>query len=189
MPGLRVRGDPAGVVVAHHDDEPRSHDREQDQQSRPPRPPPLGVVLADRPERSLNVAYVGFIEHGKVGLALQLRLIDCSPPRVACSASTHGARASRSLGQGGSSLPGWSTSGEPQVPGPGHSPRSHEDAAVLPISVARGRMSITVDRTSGFSFPAHGHSSGEAVPKSRRHPVGSRSSSTSSTVTTPSILS
>ena len=62
LPGLRVGRDAAGVVVADHHDQPGADDRQQRQ--RPRAQAVVGLlVLADRPERALDVADVRGVEH------------------------------------------------------------------------------------------------------------------------------
>ena len=65
---LRVGGDAARVVVADHDDQSRPHDGEQGQQARRPRSARTRVVLADGAERSMDVANVGGVKHGRAVL-------------------------------------------------------------------------------------------------------------------------
>ena len=55
---LGVGRDTAGVVVAHHHDEPGPDDREQRQELAAPGPPGSEVVLADGAEGTLDVADV-----------------------------------------------------------------------------------------------------------------------------------
>ena len=62
LAGLRVGGDPAGVVVADHHDQPRADDCQQRQAARAPAPVRF-LVLADRPECALDVADVRRVEH------------------------------------------------------------------------------------------------------------------------------
>ena len=70
LTSLGVGRNATGVVVANHDDQPGTHDGEQHEHSCPPRPPPLGVVLSNRPERALDVAKVRLVEYrcGDLGL-------------------------------------------------------------------------------------------------------------------------
>ena len=82
LAGLGVGGDPAGIVVADHHDQAGAHDGEQGEDPRPPRSPGVGVVLADGPERPLDVADVGLVEDG--GDAVRFpRVRHVSPPFAA----------------------------------------------------------------------------------------------------------
>ena len=62
LPGLDVRRDAAGVVVADHHDQARTHDRQQREQPPAPGAARADVVEADRPEGALDVADVRFVE-------------------------------------------------------------------------------------------------------------------------------
>src|ERR1700694_1229570 len=61
---LRVGGDPAGVVVADHDDDPWAEDGEQREQPAPPGAAGGDIAEADGAERAVDVAYVHLVEHG-----------------------------------------------------------------------------------------------------------------------------
>ena len=64
LAGLGVRGDAAGVVVADHDDEPRTDDRGEREEAAPPGPARRDVADADGAERALDVALVQLVEKG-----------------------------------------------------------------------------------------------------------------------------
>ncbi len=64
LPGLRIRGDTARVVVADHHDQARAHDRQQRHRPRAPAVALAGVVHADRPECSADVADVRLVQDG-----------------------------------------------------------------------------------------------------------------------------
>ena len=64
---LRVRRHPAGVVVAHHDDDARADDGGQGQQAGAPTPPGPGVLQADRAQSAANVTDVLLVEDGRGG--------------------------------------------------------------------------------------------------------------------------
>ena len=63
LAGLGVGGHPAGVVVAHHDDEPGTDDGQQGEEPGRPRPPGRLVVLADGAEGAVDAAAVA--AHGR----------------------------------------------------------------------------------------------------------------------------
>ena len=64
LTGLRVGGDAAGVVVAHHDDEAGADDGEQGEQLGLGRAPCGGVAVGDGSEGAFDVADVLLIEDG-----------------------------------------------------------------------------------------------------------------------------
>ena len=72
LPGLRVRGDTAGVVVADHDDEARTDDGREREQPAPPGAAGGQVPEADGSKSAVDVTDVGFIENrrgkGRVGV-------------------------------------------------------------------------------------------------------------------------
>ena len=63
LPGLRVGGHPARVVVADHHDQARTGDREERHQAAAPPAPGL-LADPDPPQRALDVTQVRVIEHG-----------------------------------------------------------------------------------------------------------------------------
>ncbi len=62
LTGLRVGAKGAGVIVADHDDEPGSENREQCLQLGDPAGPRRGVAVQDRAERTVDVADLGSVE-------------------------------------------------------------------------------------------------------------------------------
>ncbi len=65
LPGLGVGGDPAGVVVADHDDDPGPDDGGQGEEALLPAVAFAEVVDWNTAERALDVAEVGRVEDGR----------------------------------------------------------------------------------------------------------------------------
>jgi hypothetical protein len=61
---LRVGGDTAGIVVADHDDETRTHDGQEREHPALPGPPGMHVVVTYRPERTGDVTDMCVVEYG-----------------------------------------------------------------------------------------------------------------------------
>ena len=94
---LRIGGDPAGVVVADHHDQPGADDREQRQAARAPAPVRF-LVLADRPECALDVADVRGVEHEPLALRGWRRRRWRGRPGPVARATVAGATAERHQG-------------------------------------------------------------------------------------------
>ena len=71
LAGLRVGAEGAGVVVADHDDKTRPEDRQQRLQLGPPANPRSDVAVQDPSECTVNVADMGIVEHGGLGLGCE----------------------------------------------------------------------------------------------------------------------
>jgi hypothetical protein len=64
LPGLRVCGEGAGIVITHHDDQARAQDDGERAQAGRPIFAVAGIALIDGAERALDVADMGGIENG-----------------------------------------------------------------------------------------------------------------------------
>ena len=69
LAGLGVGAEGAGIVVADHDDEPGTEDRQERLEARPPADPGCVIALGDGAERAANVAAMGLVQDGRGGKA------------------------------------------------------------------------------------------------------------------------
>ena len=152
-----------------------------------------GVVLADRPEGALDVARRGR-RRGRPRWARRPRasrsaivshlLRSCSVVLVSCHACAVDPLPRSISGSG-------AAADSIRVPRPlGHGAfcfgqRRRRSCGQASVSRRRPIVAVGCRRVPGSRRRPTAHSSGAVMPKSRRQPVGSRSSSTSSTVTTP----
>ena len=81
LPGLRVGGESAGIVVAGHYDQTRAENREQRREATAPGQPGLGVVLVDRAESTFDITEMCCVEHSGLRLRPDINHLShpCSP--------------------------------------------------------------------------------------------------------------
>jgi hypothetical protein len=71
LPGLGIGAERAGVIVAHHHDQPGAHDGKQGHEAGAPPLARAGIVLADGSKGALDVADMGVIQDGRAGGGFQ----------------------------------------------------------------------------------------------------------------------
>ena len=160
LPGLRVRRDAAGVVVADHDDEAGPDDRGQREQARAiHRPACTGVTDADRAEGTLDVADVRLVEDG-------------GPAVSGCMVATGHARStSRGFGFGGRCSLVAHVRGRPvRITGPCGSPRQRRaPSSFRRTFIGAQGFSLVVPKLQSAWVESVGHGPPRRTP--RRTPL------------------